>query len=59
MSVPLSDINFKPDQARLEMFASQTHYSWGAQYLTGENLKVAWAEFLTLSLAVFVSLRES
>jgi hypothetical protein len=49
MNVPLSDISLKPDQARLQMFASQTHYSWGAQYLTGENLKVAWAEFLTLS----------
>jgi hypothetical protein len=24
----------------------------GARYLTGENLKVVWAEFSTLSLAV-------
>jgi hypothetical protein len=27
-------------------------FNRGAQYLTGENLKIAWAEFSTLSLAV-------
>jgi hypothetical protein len=35
-------------------------HAWpGVQYLKEKNLKVAWAEFLTLSLTVFVSLRES
>ncbi len=27
---------------------------WGARYLAGENLKVVWAEFSTLSLAVLL-----
>ncbi len=27
---------------------------WGAEKLTGENLKVVWAEFSTLSLVVFI-----
>ncbi len=28
--------------------------NWGARYLKGENLEVVWAEFSTLSWAVFL-----
>ncbi len=35
------------------MFVKKTFIIiWGAQNLTGENLKVVWVEFLTLSYAV-------
>jgi hypothetical protein len=30
------------------------HLFWGAQKLTGENLKLAWAEFSTLSKSVLM-----
>ncbi len=33
----------------------QKEIMWGAQKLTGDNLKVVWAEFSTLSLAVLIT----
>jgi hypothetical protein len=32
----------------------QKEIMWGAQKLMGDNLKVVWAEFSTLSLAVLI-----
>jgi len=30
------------------------YLEWGERYLTGENLKIVWAEFSTLSWAVLL-----
>ncbi len=42
----------KPDKFLIHFFMRLTKLLvsiWGAQKLTGENLKVVWAEFSTLS----------
>ncbi len=40
---------------RLIEIPPQIHLFGGARYITGENLKVVWAEFSTLSLAVLLN----
>jgi hypothetical protein len=41
----------------LSIFFKGIDHKWGARKLTGENLKVFWAKFSTLSLAVWLCMQ--
>jgi hypothetical protein len=47
-------LSYIEQNRKVQPFYGATTLSRGAQKLTGENLKIVWAEFFTLSLAVLL-----